>query len=138
VGRVRGFAITLDAVVALTFFMVAMVVISAQTYQPTAPGDVYLKQLTLDTLTVLEKTGLTAQALGGNDSGMQELLEATPKLACMQISMLNSSGGTVARLVKSGCNETAGLDIQAAARPGLYNGTRYVIKSESWFREEQG
>ncbi len=134
----KGFAITLDAVVALTFFMFAMMIISAQSYQPIAPGEVYLKQLTLDTLTVLEKTGGIGQALGGNATAAHQLIEATPKLACMQVSFINSTEDVVTAVVKNGCTETSGLDIQTAARPVLYNGSKYIIKSESWFRKEPG
>lgn len=134
----RGFAITLDAVIALTFFLFAMMVISAQTYQPTAPGDVYLKQLTLDTLTVLEKTGDIGLVLAGNTTQAQQLIEALPKLACVQVSITNSTGDVVATIDKSGCARTEGLDIQAAERPVLYNGSDYVIQSQSWFSKEGG
>ncbi len=132
----RGFVITLDAVIALSFFLFAMMLMSGQTYQPMAPGSIYLKQLTLDTLTVLEKTGRLSRALDGNDSGVQEVLEASPKLACMQLSIIDSTGTTAAALAKSDCNETAGIDVQIASRPVLHNGIRYMVKSESWLRKE--
>jgi hypothetical protein len=134
----RGFAITLDAVVAISFFLFAMFIIMSQTYQPRAPGGVYLKQLTLDILTVLEKTGRIGQAIDGNTSSIQEIVEATPKLACMRISVTNITGDIVAGSVKEDCTETAGLDVQTAARPVVYQGNQYVVKSESWFRKEPG
>jgi hypothetical protein len=135
----RGFAITLDAVVALTFFLLAMVVISAQTYQPTAPGDIYLKQLTLDTLTVLEKTGDINSMLGGNSTPAQRLIEATPKLACIEVSIISgSTQQVVATVAKSACTQNQGLDIQTVARPMLYNGSEYMIESESWFSKGAG
>ncbi len=132
----RGFAITLDAAVAISFFLFAIMIIASQSYQPRAPGAVYLKQLTMDTLTVLEKTGRIGQAIDGNTSSIQELMEATPKLACMDISIANITGDVVATAVKGDCAETAGLDVQTTARPVLYQGSRYVIKSASWFRKE--
>jgi len=132
----KGFAITLDALVALSFFLFVMMILATQTYQPKAAGGVYLKQLTLDTITVLEKTGRIEQALGGNSSGMHELIEATPKLACMAVSLEDSRGDTVAAVVKSDCNETAGLDMQISVRPVLYQGETYLLRSESWFRKE--
>ena len=134
----RGFAITLDAVVAISFFLFAMIIIMSQIYQPRAPGGVYLKQLTLDTLTVLEKTGRIGQAIDGNTSSIQEIVEATPKLACMSVSIINITGDVVAGTVKGDCTETIGLDVQTTARPVLYQGNRYVVKSESWFRKEPG
>jgi len=131
----RGFAITIDSLVALTFFFMAMIIISAQTYQPSAPGDVYLKQLTLDVLTVLEKTGDVNAILAGNTTPAYQVVEATPRLACMQVTVLNGSEDIVALVVKSGCNQTAGLDMQTAERPVLFNNTRFIIKSESWLRK---
>jgi hypothetical protein len=130
----KGFAITLDAVIALTFFLLAMLVVSTQTYQPTSPNEIYLKELTLDTLTVLEKTGDLDQALGGNTVPAYQLVESTPELACIQVSITNPAQSVVATLVKGGCNDTIGLDIQAASMPLLYDGSEYVATSESWFR----
>jgi len=132
----KGFAITLDAVVAMSFVLFAMMIITTQTYQPRAPGGIYLKQLTLDALTVMEKTGAVDKALDNNASAIQTIVEATPKLACMSISILNASGNMTASVVKSDCAETAGLDMQVSARPVLYQGSMYMIKSESWFRKE--
>jgi hypothetical protein len=132
----KGFAISLDAVVALSFFLFAMILIASQGYQPRAPGGVYLKQLTLDTMTVLEKTGRTDQALAGNASAIQEVLEATPNLACMELTIMDAKGDAVATAIKGDCAENAGLDMQTAAKPLLYQGGRYVMKSKSWFRKE--
>lgn len=132
----KGFAITLDAVAALAFFMLAMVIISAQAYHPKTPGGIYLKQLTLDTMTVLEKTGRVERALDGNTSAMDDVIGALPVLACTRLSIINSSQDVVLSAEKANCSETAGLDMQTAARPLLYRGTMYVMKSESWFRKE--
>ncbi len=132
----KGFIINLDAVIALSFVLFVMILIGSQSYNPRAPGSIYLKQLTLDTITVLEKTGRIDQAIGGNTSAVQEIVEATPKLACMDVSILNSTESTIAVIVKSDCTETAGLDIQTVTRPVLYQGSKYIIKTESWFRKE--
>ncbi|NYZ74539.1 hypothetical protein H0O00_05325 [Candidatus Micrarchaeota archaeon] len=132
----RGFAITTDAVVAISFFLFAIMIISSQSYQPRAPGGIYLKQLTLDAMTVLEKTGRINQAIAGNNSAIQDIIEATPNLACMDISIMNASGDVVATAVKTDCTENAGLDMQTSARPVLCDGITYVVKSESWFRKE--
>ena len=132
----RGFIITLDAVVALTFFLFAITILMSQSYQPRAPGGIYLKQLSLDTINVIEKTGRIDQALGGNLSATQEVIEATPKLACISISILDNAGNVVAQAVKSDCTENEGLDMQTTASPTIYQGGYYIIKSESWFRKE--
>jgi len=132
----RGFAITLDALVAISFFMVAILLIASQGYQPVAPGGVYMKQLSLDVLTVLEKSGGMEQAIIGNTSAVQEMLEATPVSACMGVTIMDAAGDVVITVVKSGCTETAGLDMQAATKPVLHQGSMYLARSQSWFRKE--
>ena len=132
----KGFAVTLDAILAMSFFLFIMIIIAGQTYQPRAPGGIYLKQLNLDVITVLEKTGRIENALDGNDSSIQEILEATPTLACMEISVLNDADEVIINAIKSDCNETTDLDIQTSARPVIYQDDMYIIKSWSWFRKE--
>jgi hypothetical protein len=132
----KGFAITLDAVVAMSFVLFAMMIITTQTYQSRAPGGIYLKQLSLDAMTVMEKTGAIEQALDNNASAMQTIIEASPKLACMSVSILNVSGDVMSEMQKSDCAEISGLDVEVSARPVLYQGNMYVIRAESWFRKE--
>jgi hypothetical protein len=134
----RGFAITLDSIVALTFVLFAMVIISTENYQPTAPGEIYLKEVTLDALTVLEKTGGIPPLLNGNTTPAYQLVEAMPGSMCMEVSVVNSYGAVVAEIAKSGCNNSEGLDIQTVAMPMMYNGSQYVVTSESWFTEAPG
>jgi hypothetical protein len=132
----KGFVITLDAVVAISFFLFAMIIIMSQVYQPRSPGQIYLKMLTLDTISVLEKTGRVDQALSGNTSALQDMIEATPKLACMDIYIYNSTGDLVAGAMKSDCEATTGIDMQVVARPERFNEGDFIIKAESWSRKE--
>ncbi|MFH1521026.1 MAG: hypothetical protein ABID61_05255 [Candidatus Micrarchaeota archaeon] len=133
----KGFAISLDAVIALSFVLFAMMIIATQSYYPKAPGEIYLKQLTLDVVTVLEKTGRMNQAIDGNSSAIQELLETTPKLACIEITIVDTNEIIVSNITKSDCTETTDLDIQITASPLLYKNNNYIIKSETWLRKEQ-
>ncbi|MEW6722954.1 MAG: hypothetical protein AB1324_06855 [Candidatus Micrarchaeota archaeon] len=133
----RGFGVTLDAVVALSFLLFAMLVISSQWYNPRAPGGIYLKQLTLDAVSVLEKTGRIDRAIEGDGGAMPEILEATPELACIGVYVIDSSGTVAASAVKDGCGDNYGLDVQVSASPARHRGANYVIRTESWFRREQ-
>lgn len=132
----KGIAITLDSLIALSIFMMVMIVLAGQAYQPRSPGTVYLKQLTLDTMTVVEKTGRADAALFGNVSQMQEVIEATPTSACIRLTLINGSGSTVASLARSDCNDSSGLDMQVATKPVLHMGKNYVLRAESWLRKE--
>jgi hypothetical protein len=132
----KGFAISLDALVAITFMLFVMMMVATQTYQPTGSGGIYLKQLTQDATTVAEKTGAFDRALTGNTSSMQRIIESTPKLACLGFTIKDKAGNVIISAVKSDCNETIGLDVQTTVRPVLYQGSMYVIKTDSWFRKE--
>lgn len=132
----KGFVITLDAVVALSFLLFAMLIISSQSYLPRAPGGIYLKQLTLDTITVLEKTGRLERALSGEGQAIQQVIDATPELSCISVSLIDQSGETVVSSIKSGCEDSAGLDVQASTSPARLRGAMYIVRSESWFRKE--
>ncbi|VVC02930.1 Uncharacterised protein [Candidatus Bilamarchaeum dharawalense] len=132
----KGFIINLDAAVAVSFILFAMIIIASQSYNPRAPTGIYLKQLTLDTITVLEKTGRLEQALDGNSSALNEVVEATPKLACISLTVSDIKGNVMTTTTKSDCTDHSDLNIQVTARPIIYNGTSYVITSESWLRKE--
>ncbi len=131
----KGFVITLDAVIALSFFLFAIIIITGQIYQPRSANDIYLKELTLDAMTVMEKTGGIDQAIEGNISSVQEVLQATPDLACIDIAIYNSTGDVVASTVKSGCNYTEDLDMQAAASSERFDQRNFIIKTASWFKK---
>lgn len=136
----KAFVITLDAIMALSFFLIVMVVLSSQTFQPRSPGNVYLKQLSLDTITVLEKTGRIHGALYGNETAnaMQDIIEATPEMACIDIEIYNSSNSLVASALRSDCFDNEGLDLQIAMRPIAFRGQYYIIITESWFKKQAG
>ncbi|MFH1785610.1 MAG: hypothetical protein ABH842_04220 [Candidatus Micrarchaeota archaeon] len=132
----KGFAITLDATVAISVIMFAMIIIASQSHNPRAPEGVYLKQLTMDTVTVLQKTGRLDYAIEGNTTLMQDVIEATPNLACIEITIIDDKGYVITNAIKNDCNETFGLDVQTTASPIIYENSRYIIKSESWLRKE--
>jgi hypothetical protein len=132
----KGFAISMDALVAISFMLFVMLMVATQTYRSTSSGGIYLKQLTQDAMTVMEKTGGFDQALAGNTSSMQKIMEATPVSACMSLTISDKAGNVLMSAVKSDCDETSGQDIQMTARPALYQGNLYIIRMESWFRKE--
>jgi hypothetical protein len=133
----RAFIITVDAIIAVGFFIVAMTLLSSQTFQPVAPRGVYLKQFTLDTLNVMDETGALGNALTGNSTPMHKILQNTPELACMQVSLIDETGTTLATITKITCGEF-GRELQTTAKPFLLEGNRYIVRAESWYRKESG
>jgi hypothetical protein len=130
----RGFVITFDAAVAVLFIFVAAAFLFSQSFEPNAPRGVYLKQLTLDALTVMEKTGRLDRAIDGNSTAVLEVMGATPDLACMQITIGDSVGNTVATITKVNCGEV-GRELQTAAMPMVHNGNSYMVRAQSWYKK---
>jgi hypothetical protein len=132
----KGFVITLDSAVALLFVLVALILISSQSISPKVPGNIYLKQLSLDVVKVLEKTGRIEGALLGNASAVNEVIEATPKLSCFEIQIINATGTTLQTFEKSECGQKTNLDIQIVTTSAYIGQRQYIIRSESWLRKE--
>jgi len=130
----RAFIITFDGLVALMILFIAIYIASGQNFQPVAPKGVYLKQLTLDTLTVLEKSGRIGMAIEGNSSAARQIMEATGESVCMQISIIQSTGTVIANMKKEGCDAFE-KELQVAARPFIYGAESYYVKAESWYDE---
>lgn len=131
----RAFVITLDAIVGLTFIFLAIVLINSQTITPSAHKATYLKQFSLDVLTVLEKSGELDLVIRGNSTGTRRILEHTPDLICIQVSIIDSSQEQVATFSKYNCGGTGRL-LQVAAMPFVHDGEFYVVKAQSWHMRE--
>jgi hypothetical protein len=133
----RGFLITLDSSVAFLFVLVALIIIASQSINPHLPGNIYLKQLSMDLIKVLEKTGGFEDALLGNSSKVTQVLEATPSLSCFEIQLINSTGTTLQSHTKSNCGNKTGADIEITTTLTYMQNKYYIIREESWQRREQ-
>jgi len=131
----RGFIITFDALLAVSLLFVAALIMYTQTFQPVAPRGVYLKQVTLDVMTVMEKTGRIGIAIDGNSSAVREIMEATGESVCMQLTLKSSNGTSIATISKTGCSDY-GKELQVAIQPVFYNGNSYIAKAESWYNKQ--
>ena len=131
----KGFVITIDALMALSFLFLAVLLLSSNSFQPNAPRGIYLKQLTLDALTVMDKVGAFDNAVDGDANPVNQILASTPHSACMQITIIDRNGDDVATLSKIGCGEF-GRELQSASKPFVHNGKPYMVKTKSWYRKE--
>lgn len=130
----KGFAITLDALLALSLIFFALIFISTQTFQPYAPRGTYLKQVSLDTLAVLEKTGRLGAAIDGDGASAREMVQATPENVCMQVSVTDGAGNALFTISKAGCYGF-GSELQSAVVPFAYNGGNYLAEAKAWHRK---
>ena len=131
----RAFIITVDALVALSFIFIAALLMYSQTFQPYAPRGVYLKQLTLDALTVMESDRALMHAVQGNGTGVRQLLQRTPDHVCMHVSITDSSGDVVTTIAKENCG-AYGEAFQSVVMPTTYEGKPYMVMAHSWYRKE--
>lgn len=130
----RAFVITFDSLIAVSFLFIAALLVATTTFQPYAPRGVYLKQLTLDVLTVMEKTGSFGIAIDGNSSAMRQVLRATPEPACIQVTISDDNGNELATLTKLDCG-AFGRELQTAAMPFVHDGDLYMAKAQSWYKK---
>ncbi len=131
----KGFVITIDALVAMTFFFVAALLLYSTTYQLQTYRGVYLKQFTFDTLTVMDSTGQLQEAIDGNSSQMRWLMHATPDNYCMVVTITDETGNVTASIPKEGCGSSE-KETQVATRIIPQDGELYTISAESWYRSE--
>lgn len=130
----RGFVITLDAMIAIVFIFMAALILYTQTFYTYAPRGVYLKQITLDALTIIEKTGAIGTAIGGDSSEVREVIRTAPQHVCIQVTINDASGEQVAAILRGGCSEH-GKEVQVAVRPVVYEGESYSVIAHSWYRK---
>lgn len=130
----RGFIITFDASIALLFLFIAGIIMATLIFYPTAPRGVYLKQVSLDVITILEKTERLDGILEGNATGIHEILMATPEAICMQISIIDA-GEELAVIGKLNCGSYE-KELQTVTRVFVHDGNSYYAKVESWYRND--
>jgi len=131
----KGFVITLDAIVALSFMLLALYFIQAMSFNPTAMKGIQLKQFSLDSLSVMEKSGSLGKAITGNTTAARDILLYSPEPYCMQLSIRAMNGSSVATIDKPGCMG-AQTEVQISHGAFRFNGILYSTTLRSWFREE--
>ena len=128
----KGFFLTIDGLIALTMLMVALLLITSQTFQPQTPRGIYLKQVSTDVLTILDINGRIDATLAGNTTGVREVFEALPITICMQLNLENTVNGTTISIPRPGCSGY-GNQLQIVYRTFSSGNTQYVARLESWY-----
>jgi hypothetical protein len=131
----KAFVITMDALAAMAFIIIAAIFFFSQTFQPLTYRGLYLKQLTLDTLTVADKAGYVGQAIEGNSTLLRQLIQGTPDLYCTSFHIYDEDMEAVLVITKENCG-TAGGEVQVASRAHVSGGAPYMARCESWYRRD--
>lgn len=127
----KGFMITVDAVAALAFVLVVVMVVSQITFTSKVPTDTYLKQVSQDLLVVLEKDGSLELMMAGNSTPARKSLLAAPESICMTLSVNTPEGQRITMISKPDCAkfkyefQTANIAVQS-------EGNIYLASVESW------
>ncbi|MDO8553278.1 MAG: hypothetical protein Q7S22_00595 [Candidatus Micrarchaeota archaeon] len=127
----KGFVFTIDAAFALLIFAVTFMLISHQVFQDPTPRSTYLKQISMDTITVLGKTDMLGKMLGSNSTEVRQVLDSLPQSVCAQVSLTSQSGNTTT-LTRPGCNNYQ-KELQIIRKPYIYTGNFYTAEIQSWF-----
>jgi hypothetical protein len=131
----KGFVITLDAIAALSFMLLSLYFIQSTSFNPVILKGTALKQLSLDTLSVLEKTDRLGLVIDGNSTAAREILLATPEAVCMQLAIAARNGTVIATIDKPACG---GIGTEVQISYGLFRADDelYQTTLRSWYKQE--
>lgn len=135
--RLQGFVTTLDAIVALLLFLSVLVLVSKYEFSESSASldQAYLKQVSMDSLAVLEKTGkLHALVQTSNLTPIQEILSAEPSNICSLLEVKNENAGLLEFVVSEPHCENYGSHLQVTSRSFACNNEFYSAKLSSWFK----
>jgi len=134
-GGRRGFVITIDAIAALSFMLLALYFIQSTSFNPVMLKGTQLKQISLDTMSVLEKSGRLNDLIEWNSTGASEVLLTTPEQVCMQLTITSMNGTLFTVVDKPGCG---GIGRESQVVYGGFRSGGAVFSStlESWYNQE--
>lgn len=130
----KGFVITIDAIAALSFMLLSMYFIQSTSFNPTILKGTQLKALSLDTMSVLEKSGRLADVVDGNSTAARDIFLYTSEAACMQLSIAAENGTIIATIDKPGCGGI-GSEVQVSYGVFRHDGGIYSSTLRSWYRQ---
>jgi hypothetical protein len=131
----KGFVITLDAIAALSLMLITLYFVQSAKFDPVALKGTELKQISLDTMTVLEKSGRISEVFFVNGTSVSEVLTATPPQVCMELTVTAENGSVVTVLDKPGCGQAVSESqyVYGAFRAG---GVVFSSTLKSWYNQE--
>lgn len=132
----KGYIFTLDSMFALLLTLTIVILISSQVFEPRVSRDMYLKQISEDTLTVLEKSGGLGQfATGTNNTPAREILRLSSESICIKLELYDEHSLNKS-IVKSNCNQSSSGEIEVFYRFYTRGNDNYFVKSYAWYAGE--
>jgi hypothetical protein len=133
----RGFIITTDGIMGLVFFLFILSLLASHTFKQTTTNEIYLKQFSMDFLTVMEKNGRVGALIEGDSTSLRQIIDRTPVALCLEYSATDSSGNRISTITKTGCGGHGNL-LQTISQPFIYNESHYIATVQSWYRSGSG
>ena len=131
----KGFVITLDAVLALLLMLTILLTITSTFSKVSSEswGNVHLRQLSFDTLTILEKSNMLNNAIKSNSSAeiSDFLSRETPNNICMVLKIFRGQEANFI-IAKGGCEQKS--EFQIARRSFVVDKEFYFAEISTWNR----
>lgn len=132
----KGFILTIDAIIALLLLVATVAILFSYNLSLKDFGkDIYLTEVSSDTLTVMEKQGLLNNLIIlGNDSAILDTLSLTPVSICNDLVVVQlQTNTTVSIVTKPNCANSSTV-YSISRRSFISNKTVYIAQMKSWYR----
>jgi len=131
----RGFVITLDSIIALILAISLIIIVGSPVLRvrPSAWSDAQVKRISMDFLTILDKSGALTRAVGQNSSSEIIYFMSTESSSlCMKVR-LSGSNGYLLSAEKSGCSGE-GTRVFLSRRTFVSGSNFYTAELRTWER----
>jgi len=132
--KMRGIAISLDAVMALLILLLMVALINSFTRpNPNEAAPLLdMRHTEMSALQALEKTGRLAQALTGNDTAVREVLAAAGGSECYTLTIVQyPANATMVTTVTPGCGAARG-ELAYTYRSFAIANQTYLARMAGW------
>lgn len=127
----KGILFSLDAIFALVIAGIMITGCFFYLSQNKVSNDLY--QISLDSLTLLEKDDTFANVLNSNlSTGLQTFLDGLSDQYCGNITLYSSYSSHLYSSTKSGC--VGGNESSVGIRSFVYDSSNYYAKMEAWYK----
>ncbi len=131
VPRHKGIIFSIDSIISLLLFLIALVIISGSLV-PNTPRTTSIKDLAYDILSVLDASDRYEQYIEGDSSAIRDLLTNTPSNVCMDIQITEYLGNTSV-VSKPNCGGFT-RELQSTYSSFAYGGKYYTVQLLGWER----
>ena len=133
--RKKGLIFSFDALLALGVAVLILggIFLFMQGSRESYPSIDRLALFALDIGAVSEMDGSLSLLAGGNSTSQKVYLDSIPNPQCIQVTLLNSAGGALEIVNKTGCSIPKDSSIGVGRRIFLHNDIIYMAVTRAWY-----